>query len=76
MPVARHRGLTLVEVVVAVAILAVATSTAAVVFAQGSRVQAVSRQDEAARLRVENEIERLRGLSFWSGPAGAANAAG
>jgi prepilin-type N-terminal cleavage/methylation domain-containing protein len=59
------RGLTLIEVVVAAAVLSVVVAAAAAVFAQGTHVEAASRRNDAARMLVSNEIERLRALPFW-----------
>ena len=71
MSVGTRSGLTLVEVVAAVAILGVTVATAASVFGQASRLRVTTQRDDDARVAVENEIERLRALPYWTGGDGS-----
>lgn len=66
-----RRGLTLVEVVVAMAILGVTVPAAAAVFGLASHLQFTTQREDQARVDVENEIERLRALPYWTGAEGA-----
>ena len=71
MSVGTRRGLTLVEVVVAVAILGFTVATAASVFGQASHLRVTTQRDDDARVAVENETERLRALPYWTGGDGS-----
>ena len=70
MPVGADRGLTLVEVVVAAAVLACTVAVASLACLQAQRVRGTAARSSAAQARVANEVERLRALAFWRGEPG------
>lgn len=66
MSVGNRHGLTLVEVAIALAILACTVVAATSILAQARGVRLATQSDDDGRVLVENELERLRALPYWS----------
>jgi prepilin-type N-terminal cleavage/methylation domain-containing protein len=64
-----RRGFSLVEVVVAMAVLACVVATSTMVLTNARSAQRRAERRDIARIAVQNEIEMLRSLPFFVAPA-------